>query len=107
MYKIFYFISMNRRLSLYKGKLPRRKRRASDDDVYVGGLFDPFLDTTGGGFGFVVCSVLGSAVSFFWGALVVLRCLFFSLGCCGFGRVLGAFIEGQLGFGVELRLLVL
>ena len=38
---------MNRRLNLYKDKLPKRKRRASDDDVYVRGIFNPFLDTTG------------------------------------------------------------
>ena len=38
---------MNRRLNLFKDKLPKRKRRASDDDVYIGGMFNPFLDTTG------------------------------------------------------------
>ena len=38
---------MNRRLNLIKDKLPKRKRRASDDDVYVRGMFNPFLDTTG------------------------------------------------------------
>ena len=38
---------MNRRLNLYKDKLPKRKRRASDDDVYIKGMFNPFLDTTG------------------------------------------------------------
>ena len=38
---------MNRRLNLFKDKLPKRKRRASDDDVYVRGMFNPFLDTTG------------------------------------------------------------
>ena len=39
---------MNRRLNLYKDKLPKRKRRASDDDdVYIRGMFNPFLDTTG------------------------------------------------------------
>ena len=38
---------MNRRLNLYKDKLPKRKRRASDDDVYIKGLYNPFLDTTG------------------------------------------------------------
>ena len=38
---------MNRRLNLYKDKLPKRKRRASDDDVYIKGMFNPFLDTAG------------------------------------------------------------
>ena len=38
---------MNRRLNLFKDKLPKRKRTASDDDVYVRGMFNPFLDTTG------------------------------------------------------------
>ena len=38
---------MNRRLNLFKDKLPKRKRRAYDDDVYVRGMFNPFLDTTG------------------------------------------------------------
>ena len=38
---------MNRRLNLYKEKLPKRKRRASDDDVYVRGMYNPFLDTAG------------------------------------------------------------
>ena len=38
---------MNRRLNLYKDKLPKRKRRASDDDVYTKGMYNPFLDTTG------------------------------------------------------------
>ena len=38
---------MNRRLKLYKDKLPKRKRRASDDDVYIKGMYNPFLDTTG------------------------------------------------------------
>ena len=49
---------MNRRLNLYKDKLPKRKRRASDDDVYIRGMYNafgligqspynPFLDTTG------------------------------------------------------------
>ena len=38
---------MNRRLNLYKEKLPKRKRRASDDDVYIRGMYNPFLDTTG------------------------------------------------------------
>ena len=38
---------MNRRLHLFKDKLPIRKRRASDDDVYIRGMFNPFLDTTG------------------------------------------------------------
>ena len=38
---------MNRRLNLFKDKLPKRKRRASDDDVYIRGMFNPFLDTTG------------------------------------------------------------
>ena len=38
---------MNRRLNLFKDKLPIRKRRASDDDVYIRGMFNPFLDTTG------------------------------------------------------------
>ena len=37
---------MNRRLNLYKDKLPK-KRRASDDDVYIKGMYNPFLDTTG------------------------------------------------------------
>ena len=38
---------MNRRLNLYKDKLPKRKRRASDDDVYIKGMYNPFSDTTG------------------------------------------------------------
>ena len=42
---------MNRRLNLYKDKLPKRKRRLSDDDddddVYVRGMYNPFLDTKG------------------------------------------------------------
>ena len=38
---------MNRRLNLCKDKLPKRKRRASDDDVYIKGMYNPFLDTTG------------------------------------------------------------
>ena len=38
---------MNRRLNLFKDKLPKRKRRAYDDDVYIRGMFNPFLDTTG------------------------------------------------------------
>ena len=38
---------MNRRLNLYKDKLPKRKRRSSDDDVYIKGMYNPFLDTTG------------------------------------------------------------
>ena len=38
---------MLRRLNLYKEKLPKKKRRASDDDVYIRGMFNPFLDTTG------------------------------------------------------------
>ena len=38
---------MNRRLNLYKDKLPKRKRRASDDDVYIKGMYNPFLNTTG------------------------------------------------------------
>ena len=38
---------MNRRLNLYKDKLPKRKRRASDDDVYIKGMYNSFLDTTG------------------------------------------------------------
>ena len=40
---------MLRRLNLYKEKLPKKKRRASDDDVYIRGMFNPFLDTTGYG----------------------------------------------------------
>ena len=38
---------MYKRLNLYKDKLPRRKRRGSDDDVYIKGMYNPFLDTTG------------------------------------------------------------
>ena len=38
---------MYKRLNLYKDKLPKRKRRASDDDVYIKGMYNPFLDTTG------------------------------------------------------------
>ena len=39
---------MNRRLNLYKDKLPKRKRRLSDDDdVYIRGMYNPFLDTRG------------------------------------------------------------
>ena len=39
---------MNRRLNLYKDKLPKRKRRLSDDDdVYIRGMYNPFLDTKG------------------------------------------------------------
>ena len=38
---------MNRRLNLYKEKLPKRKRRTDDDDVYIKGMYSPFLDTKG------------------------------------------------------------
>ena len=39
---------MNRRLNLYKDKLPKRKRRLSDDDdVYIRGMYNPFLNTKG------------------------------------------------------------
>ena len=39
---------MKRRLNLYKDKLPKRKRRLSDDDdVYIRGMYNPFLDTKG------------------------------------------------------------
>ena len=38
---------MYKRLNLYKNKLPKRKRRVSDDDVYIKGMYNPFLDTTG------------------------------------------------------------
>ena len=38
---------MNRRLSLDKEKLPKRKRRTDDDDVYIKGMYNPFLDTKG------------------------------------------------------------
>ena len=38
---------MYKRLNLYKDKLPKRKRRVSDDDVYIKGMYNPFLDTTG------------------------------------------------------------
>ena len=40
---------MNRRLNVYKDKLSKGKRRASDDDddVYIGVMCNPFLDTTG------------------------------------------------------------
>ena len=38
---------MHRRLNLYKAKLPKIKRKASDDDVYIRGMYNPFLDTTG------------------------------------------------------------
>ena len=39
---------MNRRLHLYKDKLSKGKRRASDDDdVYIRVMCNPFLDTTG------------------------------------------------------------
>ena len=39
---------MNRRLNLFKDKLPKRKRRLSDDDdVYIRGMYNPFLDTKG------------------------------------------------------------
>ena len=39
---------MNRRLNLYKEKLPKRKRRTDDDDdVYIKGMYNPFLDTKG------------------------------------------------------------
>ena len=38
---------MNRRLNLYKEKLPKRKRRTHDDDVYIKGVYNPFLDTKG------------------------------------------------------------
>ena len=40
---------MNRRLNVYKDKLSKGKRRASDDDddVYFRVMCNPFLDTTG------------------------------------------------------------
>ena len=39
---------MNRRLNLYKDKLSKGKRRASDDDdVYIRVMCNPILDTTG------------------------------------------------------------
>ena len=40
---------MYKRLNLYKDKLPRRKRRTTDDDddIYIRGMYHPFLDTTG------------------------------------------------------------
>ena len=39
---------MNRRLNLYKDKLSKGERRASDDDdVYIRVMCNPFLDTTG------------------------------------------------------------
>ena len=38
---------MYKRLNLYKDKLPKRKRRVSDDDVYINGMYNPFLDTRG------------------------------------------------------------
>ena len=38
---------MNRRLNLYKDKLPKRKRRVCDDDVYIKGMYNLSLDTTG------------------------------------------------------------
>ena len=38
---------MYKRPNLYKDKLPKRKRRVSDDDVYIKGMYNPFLDTTG------------------------------------------------------------
>ena len=38
---------MNRRLNLYKEKLPKIKRIIDDDDVYIRGMYNPFLDTKG------------------------------------------------------------
>ena len=40
---------MNRRLNLYKDKIQKTKRRLTDDDddVYIRGMFNPFLDTKG------------------------------------------------------------
>ena len=38
---------MYKRLNLYKEKLPKRKRRTDDDDVYIRGMYNPFLDTKG------------------------------------------------------------
>ena len=39
---------MYKRLNLYKDKLPKRKRRTTDDDdIYIRVCIHPFLDTTG------------------------------------------------------------
>ena len=38
---------MYKRLNLYKDKLPKIKRRTDDDDVYIRGMYHPFLDTKG------------------------------------------------------------
>ena len=38
---------MYKHLHLYKDKLPKRKRLKTDDDVFVEGMYHPFLDTRG------------------------------------------------------------
>ena len=38
---------MNRNLNLFKDKLPKRKRLKTDDDLFVEGMYHPFLDTRG------------------------------------------------------------
>ena len=38
---------MNKNLNLFKDKLPKRKRLKTDDDVFVEGMYHPFLDTRG------------------------------------------------------------
>ena len=38
---------MNKNLNLFKDKLPKRKRHKTDDDLFVEGMYHPFLDTRG------------------------------------------------------------
>ena len=38
---------MNKNLNLFKDKLPKRKRLKTDDDLFVEGMYHPFLDTRG------------------------------------------------------------
>ena len=45
-YPVFLTI-MYKHLHLYKDKLPRRKRRTTDGDLFVEGMYHPFLDTRG------------------------------------------------------------
>ena len=47
---LVFFIIMYKHLHLYKDKLPKRKRLKtddSDDDLFVEGMYHPFLDTRG------------------------------------------------------------
>ena len=38
---------MQKNLNLFKDKLPKRKRHKTDDDLFVEGMYHPFLDTRG------------------------------------------------------------